>query len=57
MKSISVTSAECYVTVVLLLLAHCLLLSPFVCVGEGGKFGPCLAVHYLVSFLVLQASR
>ena len=55
----TVTSAECNVTVFLLLLAHCLFLPPVVCVGgEGGSmFGHWFAVHYLVSFLVLQASR
>ena len=41
--------------VVLLLLIHYLLLLQIVC-GDF-VFGPCFAVYYLVSFLVLQSSR
>ena len=33
----TVTSAECNVTVVLLLLAHCLFLPPVMCVGGRGR--------------------
>ena len=50
-----VTSTERSYAVVLLFVKHCLLLLQLFC--EGFMLCPCFAMHYLVSFLVLQSSR
>ena len=49
-----VTSADHSKAMVLLLLIHCLLLP--LSFYRGLMLSPCLVVHYLVSFRVLQSS-